>query len=211
MSYRGLARMGGSIHHPLELIEVEIGRDGALTILDAERDYKVAFAAMAGDLSNIQLLEELWVADPMHAIMYALDIPFDAKLRLAADYVEHTLYGYEARRGSLVLRALGSVRRYADGRSNLKTLDAMYQRILKQETPAAKAAMYLLTHHGHTNHNVALWCAASDVCVSKGGLVPTSRSESEIAEELAWQVRRFVDTMEALQAGKKWPPMEATQ
>lgn len=39
----------------------------------------------------------------------------------------------------------------------------------------------------------------------------TEKSMKARSEEMSWQTRRFIDCMEAVQAGKPWPPLGATK
>lgn len=211
---------------------IEIGKDGNIYFPDNDIEYDLTMTEFGEPRTfAIELFEE-WNFDKIEFILEKLGLSKQTMIMLSADFAEHVLHFFEevfpeddrprrsiegARIYALSIETeserLNSKKAFelammADGARSMVAGSGTYSAL--NAAYAAAQAGFAAGSHVRTEHtvaNVASYAAKSTSApdyYSAG--VP-----SDWGKEYAWQIRRFVDCMEALQAGKPWPPMEITK
>jgi hypothetical protein len=214
-----------------ETFDVEVFHDGHIEFPDRNLRHEQAMAEFTDSESAVVGIYDLWSKDPIAVLCYCLELPKDSHTILAADYAEHVLRIYEAhcpndprpklaidatrdfvagKIGITKLKMAAKATRaaakeafarflFAAGRAAQSANEATFsaQDSTRPEVGAAWAALYAA-------QGAAKWAAASSVSVD------SLEWEQAPGAEFAWQVRRFVDCMEAIGQGLDWPDMKAT-
>ena len=188
-----------------ELYNVELARDGSMTMLNVDRAWEEMLEAMGGQRSPALRFMNDFERDPIFMIGRFFVMTPDIKTLVSADWVEHVLPIFEKERfdAKHPREVVQIVRDYvASGSGSDKTA------LVK----AKKAALIV----SRTVTNVAR--AAMDLADNAGtkyGLYQVSERASKAVKnkkkEKAWQLRRLVHVVECLQAGKKWPRIGDTR
>lgn len=214
-----------------ETFEVEIFHDGAIEFPGHDLQYEQAEAEFTRSKSAAVQLYDLWKEKPTDVIFENLELPENSNLSLAADYAEHVLYIFEnERRGDLRPRkAIEAIRKFIVGEIDRKAAK-------KAESAAwASAAAAWASAAAARAASAAAWAAsAASVKAASAADASWAASQAEKAAakaaahnvsadedseewqqaydaEVAWQVRRFVDCMEAVGQDLPWPNLKATK
>jgi len=174
-----------------------------------------------------------WQEFPIRVIFKDFGIPMSIGLHLAADYAEHVLYIFEDKyleEDDPAFRpspraGIEAVRKFASGNMeeiDFWTLESMrgnakgWRRAYGAARMAARAVedllwaperMPSLEAREARSADWAAKAAASRVSRSSG--LPEWQRAYDI--ERAWQIRRFVDVMEAVGQDQDWPDLGATK
>jgi len=220
--------------------EVEITRDLSMIFLDYNLTHDLAALEFGYPETNATKLAEAWESEPMKVVNDNLVIPTMMRLVAACDWTAHVLPIFEERAPKRVQNKLEmvvtAVRRHllaaidsgAKPQGGLglwgdnRTMDKLRQAAMSAKRSldgyfgyaaelVAQCAVFLAAAYD-TSRDIS-WNAAaafswydSDSRVFPDALLRNARRE----EESAWQVRRLVDVIEALEAGRPLPPLEAT-
>lgn len=195
-----------------EKVEVEISGDGKLTIVDHDIEYDIAFVAMGGEKTPAVRLMDIWLKNPADVICYNLGLEDNTLMLLAADWAEHVLPIFEKVRlkDKRPRLAIEATRDFVSGKITAAQLDKAHQE-------AIHAAVKMAEEWPGTGAVAAAWSAAYAAWAAaawawnKAADWARRSTATDPHLEQAWQVRRFVHVMECLQAGKPWPPLEATK
>lgn len=215
------------------IFTAEICKNGSMKLIgydDLEYDLSMhEFGEPA--TAAVQLLET-WQKNPIdfiqHVIFYMID-----KRRLASDYAQHVLWIYYDRyeddsRPKQIFKAIDDV---ISGRLSTrgKTWDAVVEMTRSILNKSAKdglstfatdlAARAMRDAVGVATGDENLTSVAKTARAAVGHFHTTRTVTKEDIEEfnawqkqeLAWQVRRFVDCLDAVQSKKPWPPLEDTR
>ena len=212
-------------------LEVEIFHDGSIDFPDRDFQYEQAEAEFLPPGSVAVRFKKLWDENTMNAITKFLDIKQVDLARLATDWAEHVAHiftkcvdtrGYGSED---LVGVLDEVRKFIETPFNEEIINELLKskhvvsRLIDEhpQLPAknvARSVKYAINASlRHTEHEaymasfVAL-VAASQACVD--GLSPVETEEEKTNRELQWQIRRFVDCMEAVGQDLPWPDMKVT-
>lgn len=220
-------------------MRVEFHRDGSISILDHNVEYDATMVEFGEPESAALGFHRYWYSDPASAIAWYTEFDFKTIIRLAADWAEHALPVFEEyhhNKGKAYTgfprNALDSARAYADHDFDLdfrKIVFNMESKIHEMLTwqfykpgYGALRAVYNVLNSSQaqdvwaTRNNVEIVADAASTAVASNfprdlGDFDPKIDEEIFEQEQAWQVRRFVDCMEAMQAGRPWPPLGATK
>ena len=172
-----------------ETFEVEVFHDGHIEFPDRDLRHEQAMAEFTDSESPVLQFCERWGESPTKAIFENFELPKDSPARLAADYAERVLHIYEDKcRDDLRPRnAINAARKFVAGEIDRPTLEKAAWVAEAAADSAAAAAAYNVSSEADSPE----WQRARDV-------------------EVAWQIRRFVDVMEAIGQGFDWPDMKVT-
>jgi len=220
-----------------ETFEVEIFHDGHIEFPGRNLQHEQAMAEFTDSESAVLRFYNLWKESPTKVIFENLELPENSIPRLAADYAEHILYLYENKyRGDLRPRnAINAARKFVAGEIDRPTLEkaAWVAEAAAGRKAAGAAAAWVAEAAADSAAAAAAWAAAR-VAVDAADAVEAAwaagaaaraawaaaynvSSEADSPEwqqardvEVAWQIRRFVDVMEAIGQGFDWPDMKVT-
>ena len=227
-------------HATKEMLEVEIFRDGAMEFPGRDFRYELAMAEFSPPRTVAVRLYERWKKEPELVIFGHLELPDNSIVGLAADFAEHVLQNYEKHHDDNRLRiAIESARKYVSGEMtdpyvlgniSWNAISAGFESEFTASDhgrfaahaagAAANAASVLLRNAADADFKsvgAAMIAAlnakkfmAYSACI---GFIDTNSEEWKQAyqEESLWQIRRFVDCMEAVGQGLPWPLLEATK
>jgi hypothetical protein len=198
-----------------ESFEVEIFHDGSIEFPGRDLQYEQALAEFYPPGSPIVQFSKMWHYAAV--IFKQLELPRNVKPRLAADFAEHVLRFFEGEHphDRRPRAAIEAARDFLDEKIDRATLAAAQRAALasaEADTGGTGAAVAAAAAWAAT-------CAAGDATVwaaaqSAGYVVSSDSGSPEWQQaydaERAWQVRRFVDCMEAIGQGKDWPDIGVT-
>jgi hypothetical protein len=200
--------------------EVEITRDGEMVFCDPDTEYEIAFAAMGGDKTPAVKLLDLWRDSPIDGIFKCLGLDKNTMVLLAADWAEHVLPIFERKynKDKRPRKSIKAVRDFVAGKIGADDLHEACDAAWAAAEAAAKAAAVAALAAAAVAEAAAVAAVAAvaaEAAADAADAAAYDRSEDHISPEWqqaydaerAWQVRRFVDVMTALRAGKKWPRM----
>ena len=222
-----------------ETLDVEVFHNGHIEFPERDFQYEQAMAEFAPPGPASVQLYELWKKSPVNVICENLELPENSHVLLAADYAEHVLYIYEDKYpGDLHPRkAIKATRKFTRGEIDLSTLEKAREaareaawaaevaaRAAAREAAwaaevAARAAAWAVARAARAAARAAeaaeaAWAAARTAAWAAAYNISSDTDYVEWQQardaEVAWQVRRFVDVMEAVGQGLPWPPIEAT-
>lgn len=208
-----------------ERFQVEITRDGDLIFLDHDIEHDIAMAEF-GDPETIAVrLSKKWQERPASVICKNLGLSISELAHLTIDWAETLLPVFEKtnRLDARLRNAIIYSRRLIEGKTTKDIADEFalsardttfeYFGLKKQiavavhEASVVAALAYSLTQKlspfDESSHIRRLRLSAIKASIAAGNVGGTVQRH--------WQIRRFVDCMEAVQAGKPWPPLEATR
>lgn len=213
--------------------EVEITREGNLLFLDYDVQYDVVMAEFGEPETVAVMLLEEWKDDPLDVICRRLGLEKQPLIYLAADWAEHVLpefqdYDKDDKRPE---EAIKIARKCAEeiGTPEEGKAIAATEAAHNARMAAENARDWASRSAAASAATSAFWAAkaAAEIFYSKpqsivyvsdaaraaqraAARAHAGRREAARLAELAWQIRRFVDCMEAVQSGKPWPPLGAT-
>jgi len=222
-----------------ETFDVEIFHDGHIEFPDRDLRHEQAMAEFTDSESAVIQFRDFWKKSPIHVIAASLWVVDDPFVVFMADCAEHVLpilkKDYPDLSGPK--RALDIARKIAFGGLDEKKKALLLQELSVLSFAVDNMARQWVTHKRASS--TALWAVAevADVKQSVWSIYdPVNSEESEMCvyaaenaekaavknasfanqkragdRERAWQVRRFVDIMEALGKGKPWPPFKRTR
>ena len=221
-----------------ETFEVEISHDGSLEFLNYNIRHDQAAAEFGYPVTVAIELLDAWKRDATKVISRHGSISMKHLALLALDWAEHVadaykVYGYDKRGGAdRLVNILNSARHRIEPTGdnvsgenilNLETLArGAYDKIGEHPSEEAKYAaratyhaIMVLPEFKRQDEPVARIVASSAAECARSTsldylyLVLTENEEAAKKEEL-WQIRRFVDCMEAVGQGFDWPDMKVT-
>lgn len=204
-----------------ETVRIEILKDGNLYFPDNDIEYDITMTEFGEpETFAIQLFRE-WNSDRIEFILERLELSKQTIVMLAADFADHVLPLFEKEfpADGRPRKSIEGARIYA---SSIET-EGERQNSIKAFELAMKAddARHMAAGSGTRSSLYAAYAAMS-AGLAAGSHAPAENTVMSTAsyaanaalnwnEEYNWQIRRFVDCMEALQAGKPWPPLEITK
>jgi hypothetical protein len=225
-------------NHDGETFDVEVFHDGHIEFPDRDLRHEQAMAEFTDDESAVVQLYRRWKEFPADVIFENFELPKNSHPLLVADYAEHVLPLFETicpeeQRPRLAIMA---IRGFAAGNVSFRELsdaaNATWAAVRKAELAAVVVAVRADEDElGRVVADVAVWAARGalwDASPSTGQAIQAARAaarsvansvssdtESQYwrqahAAEVAWQVRRFVDAMEAVGQGFDPPGIGAT-
>ena len=199
-------------------LSVKISRDGEISFpgYDKQLQHDIAVAAMGGEKTLAVILLNRWEFRPAEIMCHQIKLPRDVFVGLAADWAEH------------VLPAFGGSRLSDYSPSPRMLIDFARSFVAASEEERAGFSMSICRNASRVASGVggfpkkaarAAWFAARCVCeggslTAKNAKNAATHAEGAVEDkyvERAWQIRRFVDVLEALKTGKPWPLLEATK
>jgi hypothetical protein len=210
-----------------ETFEVEIFHDGHIEFPDRDLRHEQAMAEFTDSESAVLRFYNLWEESPTKVIFGNLELPENSIPRLAADCAERVLPICEREDQSdrRPRDAIEATRKFVAGEIDRPTIDeamdaawaASAQAATSAASWAAGAADAAATAAGATKWAAKSWAASSAAQAAAQAAAWNASSDVDSAEwqqaravETAWQVRRFVDVMEAIGQGFDWPGMKVT-
>jgi hypothetical protein len=217
--------------------QVEVTRDGNLIFLDHDVEYDLAMAEFGESKSSAVALYNSWKQDAPSTISWCFDLDHGTMILLAADWATQSMYVFDDYihnkwvKGKLKV-ALDKVRAYveSDFDSDLRRKVFLEESKINDLTqsqfydPARYAARSVLnvlnasqaaTAEGaRQNIDMVSTMAAQAISChdpNRPDVFHPSMDNDLYKFALGAQTRRFVDAMEAVQAGKGWPPLGATK
>jgi hypothetical protein len=221
-----------------ETFEVEISHDGSLEFLNYNITHDQAALEFGYPVTVAINLLEAWNDDALFVICVLTQIPINYIARLALDWAEHvadayTAYGYYDRGGAdKLVSILNSARRQIGALEDEVTNETILNLKVLQRGANEKLGEHpdqIARHAAHATWSALAVLPASNRISDTGGrrmasaaaerarstkaeyihLVLMENEEAAKKEEL-WQIRRFVDCMEAVGQGFDWPDMKVT-
>jgi hypothetical protein len=187
-----------------ESYDVELARDGTMTLLGVDPAYEEMLEAMGGQSSSALRLVKEFQKDPIFTISRFFLIEPDVNTLIEADWVEHVLPIYEKERFDMkrpreVVQIVRDYVASGSGSDKIALVKAKKAALLASRTVAnvARAAMDLA-------NNAGTIYGLGTVSNRAASAVKNKKNEK------AWQLRRLVHVVECLQAGKKWPRIGET-
>lgn len=213
-------------YEPSGRVPVGISRAGELILQDPSTiealDYDTSMVEFGEEPSYLMDFIREWKDDPIGtAIRYLLSS--DAYAPLAGDFAEHVLPIYESRVECEHPRnAINALRKYLKKEIYYENLMTHLHFVVTENyalpvpaewaARAAQNAIYSIPSAGGSVSarkaaEQAAWAAAYSASNDNN----SPKFLAAEAAEKAWQMRRFLDCVEAIRAGKTWPPLEATK
>jgi hypothetical protein len=210
-----------------ETLEVEIFQDGSIDFPDRDFQYEKAMAEFAPPGSTTVRFYEKWKEEPIETICGNLNLPENSSPLLAADYAEHILHFFEDKHRDYrrPRDAIEAARDFLAGKTDSQTLVAAEGKAQAAAAAAwtadANAAWEAAWAAAWTAN--AAWEATGDAAARAAARAAdaaayhfsSDRYSAEWhqarAAEIDWQVRRFVDCMEAISQGFDWPDLGVTK
>jgi hypothetical protein len=214
-----------------ETFEVEIFHDGHIEFLGRNLQHEQAMAEFTDSESAVLRFYSLWKESPAKVIFGNLELPENSIPRLAADCAEHVLpvYEKEHKQDKRPRNAIIAARKYVNGKITLRELKeaagaagaaatswaaswaagaaaAWAAGAAATWAAGAAAAATWAAGAAASSAQAAAQAAAWDASSDDG----SAEWQQAFAVETAWQVRRFVDAMEAIGQGFDWPGMKVT-
>jgi hypothetical protein len=209
-----------------ETVEVEVFHDGHIEFPDRDLQFEQAMEEFTNSDSAVVQLDRLWVKSPTEVIFKSFELPENSNILLAADYVERVLHFYEDKypRDFRPRNAIEATRKFVAGEIDQKTLEKYRSaawtasELALESATAATAAAWAAARAAAWAAEAAAWAAAGAAARAVARAVAHSVSPDDDSPEwqqacdaeVAWQVRRFVDCMEAVGQGFDWPDMKVT-
>jgi len=205
-----------------ETFEVEIFRDGGIDFPDRDFQYEKAVAEFAPPGPTTVQFYEFWKMFPAEVICENLDLPENSLTRLAADCAEHVLKIFEDRNANDTRprSAITATRDLLVGKISQKDIGRFLSEaevaangaIGWEGTLVAEAAMATILSMSSSVEARRAMVRAISAAARDGNpdRFSTGWKRSHDAER-DWQVRRFVDCMEAIGQGKEWPDLGVTK
>jgi hypothetical protein len=223
-----------------ENMDVSVDRDGVIVFNDRDMDYEVAFSAMSGGKSMAMVLLERWQDSRWSVLNRLLHEDHAFLCRMLADYVERVLPVYcsyssfkddrcptiALETSRMILDGMAVSRSHAtrvlnEVRASKDKAGELFD-MVQPAFDVAVAAFTLIRAAIYTKWHDRSFIGSMYTLIS-GGLMDCQhamvfagpdhglkhRKEALVVEE-AWQWHRVYDAKVALDAGKPWPPMEAT-
>jgi hypothetical protein len=217
-------------------VQLEITRDGELIFLDYNITHDLAALEFGYPDTDATKFYAKWQERPVGAICYNLGLDKDTLRSLAADWAEHVLPFFELeypedKRPRLAIEA---ARDFVAGKIDRDALDdagmaargatSRWPAQMAEEAELAAGAAFWVTAKLASESaseaasesawaaeaawaaQEAAWAAGAAWAAEAAARAETNRK----AVETAWQVRRFVDCMEAIGQGFDWPDMKVT-
>jgi hypothetical protein len=210
-----------------ETFEVEVFHDGHIEFPDRDLQFEQAMEEFTNSDSCVVQLDRQWEEFPANVIFEKFELPENSEVRLAADCAEHVLHLYENKypRDFRPRNAIEATRKFVAGEIDLETLEKY-----KSAAGAAWAVAGAWAAAGARAAAAAAW--AADAAATAADAAATAAWAAVVAAravahsvspdndspewqqacdaEVAWQIRRFVDCMEAVGQGFNWPDMKVT-
>lgn len=209
--------------------QVEITRGGDLKFLDYydiyyDIEYDLAMAEFGEPETNaVKLLNE-WKHSPIDTIFRRIGIEKREFISLAADWAEHVLRIFQQydKDDESPEFAIQAARRYVEligtpFEQNARVTasaaaDSAFSAAVRASLEAAEAqAAWAAAEAAWTVTALTAPDAAAKVASHAAEAMGQLRGDKAKTSEISWQVRRFVDCMEAVQWGQPWPPLGATR
>jgi hypothetical protein len=200
-----------------ETFEVEITHDGELIFLDYNITHDLAALEFDYPDTDATKFYAKWQLHPVSAICYNLSLDKDTLRSLAADWAEHVLPFFELeypedKRPRLAIEA---ARDFVAGKIDRDALDdaGMAARGATSRWPAQMAEEAELAAGAAFWVTAKLASEAASEAASESAWAAEAAARAETnrkAVETAWQIRRFVDCMEAIGQGFDWPDIKVT-
>ena len=216
-------------HYAGETFEVEIFRDGIIEFPGRDLQYEMAMAEFAPPgTAAVQLYEmcKKFTVPVTDVICGNLELPENSLVLIVTDYAEHVLHLYEDKypndtRPRVVIEA---TRDFVFGKIDQSTLEKARKSaevVVREEWSAGAWISEAAARAAAKTASVAMMLPEKvEELVARAARAAAAHSVSDdfasvewhqaYDAELAWQVRRFVDVMEAIGQGLPWPPLEAT-
>lgn len=224
-----------------ETVIVEITREGNIYFPENDIEYELSLAEFGEEKTTAILLYDEWIENPIGVLCHNLfDTIGSRNLALiAADWAEHVLHFFETafpkdRRPRAAIKAIRDFysKHYiqADTKKTLNDVEAAENEAENLNITAYLAAgaartalyvLYLSERTNRTTHAVEYDIKWAGTQTSWNAFQAYAQSfqpgasdlEREAAKKVErdWQIRRFVDCMEAVQAEKPWPPLKVTK
>jgi hypothetical protein len=228
-----------TVNYNGETFDVEVFHDGHIEFPDRDLQSEQAMEEFYKYDSAVLQFRKEWERDPISLIaeaMWVVDEPF---VLFMTDCAEHTLPILAKNNIELsgVRRDLEIVRKVASAGVDApedqllmqelfvlsSAIDAMAGSLAGRDRESA-SAMWAIAEVADVKqpvwrqNNPAEWgqyelCtyAADNAVRAVEFHAPYPKHKAHKAREILWQVRRFVDVMEALGRGKPWPPFKRTR
>jgi len=208
-----------------ETFEVEVFHDGHIEFPGLNLEHEQAMAEFSNSESAVLRLYYLWGKSPTKVIFENLELPENSNALLAADYAEHVLHLYKNKySGDLRPRkAIDATRKFVAGEIDQPTLGKAAEAAWEAAEAGARAAAAAAAAWAAAAAAAAwaaagaeaAWAARAARAAAEAARNVSSNSDSPEWQqgrdaEVAWQIRRFVDVMEAIGQGLPWPPLETT-
>jgi len=219
-------------------IPVEVTRSGDLIFPDHDIEYDISMEEFGEPETTQLILYKHWKREAPSTLCWYFEIDFKTMILLAADWAEHSMHVYadyihnKYEKGMHLKSALEVVREYAKSDFDFKFKSIVFQKdtyvhqlvsyqFYAPARDAARAVWCVVNGSlapGADNARATLEIASDTAAQAVGmydpGLPQVFNPVTDpikFEREQDWQIRRFVDVMEALQAGKTWPSLGATK
>jgi hypothetical protein len=215
---------------------VEITNEGIFSIVSADMEYEIAYAAMSGEDTNAMVLSMGLQVDPASFVCYSPNLDHTTLSHIAADWAEHAmqLSIHTGTRGKYELEhGVQTIRDFLAGRVSRETLEAEYESMGELSelagNSASKAVWYAArvplspsnddpVQSGETPAIAmairvawqAEWTAENVARYRIGGEDSKSLLDAAAAER-AWQAGCLARALEHVRAGKPWPKIRKTK
>lgn len=224
-----------------ETVVAEITRDGNIYFPENDIEYELSMVEFGEEKTKAILLYEEWISTPMDVLCHNMfEAVGNRNIALiAADWAEHVLHFFETafpkdRRPRAAIKA---IRDFYSGhyvpldiKKTLNDVEAAENEVENLNLTAYLAAgaartalsvLYFSEFRKRTMHAVEYdikWAATQTSwnafqAYAESFEPGASNLEHEAAKKVErdWQIRRFVDCMEAVQSSKPWPPLKRTK
>jgi len=228
-----------NVTYGIKEFQIEITREGNLSFLDYDIEYDLALREFGEEKTAAVRLVDKLDEEPIYFITTYLNIPHRNMIYLAADWAERVLWIFENEhpKDKRPKNAIQAARDFVDGKIDEEKLNTAWERAkraeLKADVAASSANTDQMARTGKMLSKGAMWAVAeaagAATAVARGTLFGVVAARAKYAvdayyrepygriksipahDELSWQIRRFVDCMEAVQAGEDWPDLKATE
>lgn len=220
-------------------VDVEIHRDGTLSGEDLPEviDYDRTMVEFGEKQSWLVKFVEEFIEEPIMAMFLYIEISPHDMIYIAADWAEHVLWIIKEAypEDTLQQKYIQISRDYVDDKIDISDIHDLRMAVLdldddwrehgaaRQATRAVRSVVEAARDSFDGSEQDSVWSTAerarlavADYSSSTGWDSPPDSPNAvdwntALEKEYAWQIRRLVDCMEAVQAGKDWPDLKDTQ
>lgn len=195
---------------------VRIHRDGAIEFLDHDIEYDLAMVEFGEPETYAIEVKHQWEEDPVWFFVRNFETTKEHLLLLSIDFSEHaaTKLKKPFSKDNRIIEAIKTLRKFKNRNTNKGEIKDMLAVIYDMRSAAIDDSLKKVCDSIiYTSLNVIAYDTPgidhSLFDLSTAAAIKSRGSHAE--KERKWQIRRFVDCMASVQAGKPWPPLEATK
>lgn len=207
------------------ILDSEIYEGSTLVLLNYDIEYDISMAEFGDPKTHALMVFNAWNDFPEVTIVKFMNLSDYELVMLVTDWAEHALPTFEKEsNNNLLRRALKAARKYAEsvGKTSHENPSDLSRKAAKAARSVFKMTSFISPL---TEEAKAAGRASGSAAWAAWTMKDTKETSLEVArvakkvindpsfmeKEKKWQARRFVDCIKAMQSGKPWPPLSATE